>query len=169
MKTNRFAALLSKVSKTRKFQRPALLLVFDPGETTGWALFNEEGLLKCGHLDTSDLSSIARELYAFIINHIPLDMSHNSLVLYENYRVYGHKRNQHVGSELHTTKLIGVIEAVCQMLNIPTYTQMAATAKPFCTDQKLREWGWFQTNKRHANDAIRHGAYYLLFGGKNVR
>lgn len=160
----KFADLLQKVKLTRKFERPDHLLVYDPGQTSGWAYFENCELTSCGQLSTADLRDIAKDIYGFTASM--LDGKDNCMVLYENYRIYGHKQRQHVGSELHTAKVIGVIESVCQLLDIETHTQMAATAKPFCTDSKLRQWGWYQTAEQHANDAIRHGAYYLLFGGK---
>lgn len=160
----KFSDLLSQVIKTRKFERPEHLLVFDPGGTTGWAYFKHQELEKCGQLNTKDLQNIAKDIYGTVAYYT--DDPDESLVLYENYRVYGHKQKQHVGSELHTAKVIGIIESVCQLLGVKTHNQMASLVKPFCTDQKLREWGWYQTTQKHANDAIRHGSYYLLFGGK---
>jgi len=166
-----FADLLRKVSRTRKFIRPDVLICFDPGETTGYAIFHDADLFEAGQLDTYNLQDQAKNIYGFIARHFEdrnlyPTFPANPQVVYEDYKVYGHKRNQHVGNELHTAKLIGIIEAACQMMDIPTHKQMAATAKPFCTDAKLKEWGFWQTAERHANDAIRHGAYYLLFGGK---
>lgn len=159
--------LLQQVSSKRVFTRPDLLIVFDPGKTTGWAVFWKGKLSTKGHQDTGDLNSIAREVYGFLaamISRPEYPDPKSILVLYENYRVYGHKVNQHTWNDLHTPKLIGLIEASCQLLDLPTHHQMAATAKPFCTDKKLKEWGYYQKAHKHANDAIRHGCYYLLFG-----
>lgn len=159
-----FPDLLSKVRITRNFKRPKVVICLDPGETTGWAVFRKNELSECGQLDTSKLGEISKELYAFIRLHCGQAPPRDCLVLYENYRVYAHKSKQHINAGLHTPKLIGIIEAVCQLLDVPTHHQMAATAKPFCTDDKLVEWGYYQTGERHANDAVRHGCYYLLFG-----
>jgi hypothetical protein len=41
--------------------------------------------------------------------------------------------------------------------------QMATTAKTFVTDEKLKQWGFWQEGMRHSRDAIRHGLYFLLF------
>lgn len=41
--------------------------------------------------------------------------------------------------------------------------QMAVTAKNFCTDDKLKQWGFWQAGQKHARDSIRHGCYFLLF------
>ncbi|MCA1799947.1 MAG: hypothetical protein LC687_00360 [Actinobacteria bacterium] len=160
-----FEDLLSKTYITRDFKRPKVLICLDPGETTGWSIFRRNKLVNCGQLDTSELGSISKELYGFISIHTAGVPVGDCLVVYENYRVYAHKSKQHINTGLHTPKLIGIIEAVCQLLSIPTHHQMAATAKPFCTDDKLVEWGFYQTGEKHANDSIRHGCYYLLFGG----
>jgi len=64
-----------------------------------------------------------------------------------------------------TTRVIGCIETLCIVNGIHDITkQPAHIAKSFCTDKKLKDWGFYQKAHRHANDAIRHGAYYLLFG-----
>jgi hypothetical protein len=84
-------------------------------------------------------------------------------VVCENYRVYGHKTEQHAGSEVVTIQYIGVVKLACSMFHIPLVLQMAWQAKGFNTDAKLKEWGLYEVGKKHANDAIRHGCYWYLF------
>lgn len=158
----KFTTLLKRVARNRRFKRPSVLICLDPGQTTGWAIFKDAELVEFGQMDTSVIGSAAREIYAFLAQQI--DKYGRGVVLYENYRVYQHKLRQHSNAELHTAKFIGMIEASCQLLDLETHNQMAATVKPFCTDAKLKEWGYYQTGVKHANDAIRHGCYLLLFG-----
>lgn len=47
--------------------------------------------------------------------------------------------------------------------------QMAAQAKGFVDDDKLKAWGFWIKGKKHARDAIRHGVYYLLFTYHNAK
>lgn len=84
-------------------------------------------------------------------------------IVYEEYRIRGNKAKQHIGSEVFTIQHIGVIRAVADDLGANIVKQSAGMAKTFATDVKLRRWGLYQPNKRHANDAIRHGVYFHLF------
>jgi hypothetical protein len=56
---------------------------------------------------------------------------------------------------------------ICTQKDINLYLQGAQQAKGFSKDDKLRAWGLYQVGKRHANDAIRHATYWLLFGYKS--
>jgi hypothetical protein len=42
---------------------------------------------------------------------------------------------------------------------------MASQGKRFAKDERLRNLGLWHTSK-HARDAIRHGVYYYMFGGR---
>lgn len=42
--------------------------------------------------------------------------------------------------------------------------QGAGIVKTFCNDEKLKGWGFWKVGERHARDAIRHGAYFLIAG-----
>jgi hypothetical protein len=46
--------------------------------------------------------------------------------------------------------------------NIVTYLQGAGEAKTVVTDATLRQLGWYQAGKRHANDGARHLGLRLL-------
>jgi len=98
-------------------------------------------------------------------NVVPPDLGNETpvTVVCENYRVYEHRKEQHVGSEVVTIQYIGVVKLACQMFFVPLILQMAWQAKGFQTDAKLKEWGLYQVAMKHANDAIRHGCYYYLF------
>jgi hypothetical protein len=133
------------------------LLCLDPGETTGWATFQDGELLGCGQaqLDHADL-------FQFIdaaLSGGPDDKT----ILCENYRVYAHRSQQHIGSEVVTIQYMGVVKLYARLHHVPLVLQMAWQAKGFQTDAKLREWGLYQVAMKHANDAVRHGCYYYLF------
>lgn len=131
------------------------ILVLDPGETTGWAVFSQGLLVEWGQEATGKNPSLMADL---IRSKIGVE-----LILFEEYRVRGNKFRTHVGSEVVTIQHIGAIHVVAAELGIPTVKQAAGLAKAFATDVKLRRWGLFQPNQRHTNDAIRHGVRYLLF------
>lgn len=149
-----FGVLLAK-KRGEGFEAPPKLLCLDPGETTGWAVFENGELTKQGQTRTVDdwwaIHNLVKEI----------NPSH---VVFENYRVYAHKLERHSNSEVFTLRLVGVIEYLCDVyLGIPRMDQMAHQAKGFVTDEKLKAWGMYSKGQRHARDAVRHGVYYLLF------
>ncbi len=155
-----FTTLLQKACASRN-RTPFMgrLLALDPGETTGWAWFDKGTLERAGQLTcvgSKGFLEVANNLCTF----------NPSIVICEDYRVYSHKSEQHIGSTLYTPRLIGAVEFICADAAVPkpVYLQMAGTAKGFCSDAKLKEWGFWSRGERHARDAIRHGCYWLLFG-----
>jgi hypothetical protein len=129
------------------------LLCLDPGETCGWSFWRDGELIETGQFKVES----HLQLFEFIRSKEP------DKVIAENYRVYDHRRDQHVGSEVVTIQYLGVIKMACQMYKIPLLLQMAYQAKAFQTDTKLKEWGLYQVAHKHANDSIRHACYYYLF------
>lgn len=141
---------------------PERLLCLDPGKTTGWCLFERGKLTRWGQVpDCYDDKNIDISGLMSLFNDIQPDF-----ILYEDYRVYANKLDRHAYSPVMTVRLIGMIEAYCQMNCISHHKQMATTAKNFCTDAKLEAWGFWRQGMRHARDAIRHGTYFLLFYNK---
>lgn len=136
-----------------------IILCFDPGHTTGWAVFHEGELLESGEINTKTIANC-------VTNANPLFEEYDPwAVVMEDYRVYKWRKDQHVGSEMLTTRVIGCLETLAvQHLITDIVKQPAHVAKGFCTDKKLKEWGYYQRGERHARDAIRHGCYYILFG-----
>lgn len=148
-----------------------LLLALDPGETTGWSLWkstkDEVELLECGQVKTWDLPD-AIESFDRLINK--LLFTHNSggwniRVVFELYSVYEWKSQDHSWSEVPTIQVIGCLRTLLIKNEVPYSSQTAQIAKNFMTDNKLKSWGLWQEGQRHARDSIRHGAYYLCFGG----
>lgn len=135
------------------------VLSFDPGETTGWALLDKGELVECGQTLMDQFSfSQCDDLDTLIVD------SGADVVVYESYRVYGWKADDHKWSEVHTAQVIGAIRQICVMNRIPYVKQTAQHAKNFCTDDKLKLWKLWQKGQRHARDAIRHASYFYIFG-----
>lgn len=134
------------------------LLSLDPGETTGVAVFQGLVLSDALQLPTGLMPLAAQTVYHYILKIDP------KVVVMEDYKVYAWKANQHKWAELHTPKLIGAIQFACAELGIPLFLQSAQTGKGFCTDERLKEWGFYRAAHRHANDAIRHACQWLMFG-----
>ena len=152
-----FSELFARLRGSHKV--PHKLICFDPGKTTGWCTFVDGRLDHYGQIehcyddDNIDVSGVLKLLQE----------EQPDFILYEDYKVYAHKLTRHTFNPVFTLRLIGAIETYSQMNNIPTHKQMAVTAKNFCTDDKLKQWGFWEPGMRHARDAIRHGCYFLLF------
>lgn len=153
-----FDTFLTKA--TGEQPRPTTMLCFDPGETTGFAVFQRGLLTECAQLPTHTLEKGIPIIHELIQKFQP------DCIIYELYRVYAWKTESHSWDTLHTPRLIGGIETLGILTQIPTRGQMAQQAKKFCTTDKLQMWGYDQPGKPHARDAIRHGCYYLLFNHK---
>ena len=158
-----FDRLLDNRQRTPSF-RPArtCLLCLDPGETTGVAVFHASKLHACCQSNTSHPDLALNEFTRLFDLYTP------TACVIEDYRVYGNRAQYHIGSSLHTPRMIGIIEALCLQRGIPYHKQMAGLAKGFVTDAKLRDWGWYAQAERHSRDAIRHGAYFILFPPKTM-
>jgi hypothetical protein len=130
------------------------LLCLDPGETTGWAIFRYGHLTGAGQFAVTNL-----RIFESLIDRFQPDQ-----LVVENYRVYPWLVKQHSWAEVPTLRYIGAILLLAEQRRIPVHLQMAQLAKGFCKDSKLKEWGLYKPSRRHANDAIRHGCYWLLFG-----
>ena len=144
---------------------PRKLLCLDPGNTTGWSMFMDGKFTAGGQLDTVDKETVDWNLIKGFI-----EMNEPDYVVCEDYKIYAHKLERHSFSPVMTLRLIGGIDCICSTLDIPIHYQMAATAKGFVTDEKLKAWNYWQKGERHARDSIRHGCYFLLFKdkGKNI-
>jgi hypothetical protein len=131
---------------------PEALLCLDPGDTLGWALFRQGRLADWGQIPGSfkDLKDL-------------LFIQEPTLILYEEFRLYPWMAKQQSFSDIPTLRLIGALESLCEDLGIPTLKQSAQEGKGHVTDEKLKDWHYYQVHKRHANDAIRHGCHALLF------
>lgn len=152
---------LQVVRKGQDWAPPERLLAIDPGQTIGWAIFEEGKLVDSGQIPCKDNPALgALQL---------LDMAQPTEIICEDYKIYAHKADVHIGDGLFTPQLIGMIKLLCAQRGIPIKCQMAATAKAFCTPEKLKTWGLYRKGARHADDAIKHGCHYLLFNGKGKK
>jgi len=146
------------------WEPPSRLLAIDPGETVGYAIFRHGQLDSVGQLTCASKPATVLDL-AMRISELVKNVEPLTKVVIEDYRVYANKAKMHSWNALHTPKLIGAIQGLCMQYEIPVVLQ-GASSMQFCTNKKLKEWGYYQQGMSHANDAIRHGCYYLLFNKK---
>ena len=162
-----FNELLAKTRKVKGLPKhpPYVLLSLDPGETTGYAIWSVTpdivNLVEAGQEITWPMDE-ATKVFQKMIGAVPKETP--LIIVHEAYNVYAHKLQQHTHSNVPTLRVIGSIETFASMARRPVFTQTAQVAKAFCTDSNLLSWGFYAKGKKHARDAIRHGAYFVLFG-----
>lgn len=146
--------------RTPNWAPPERLLALDPGETMGWAVFENFQVIAADQVRLKE--DPFKPTIALFDQWMPTH------VVMEDYKIYAWKATKHSWSELFTPKLLGTIELLCAQRELPIKKQMAQLAKGFCSDEKLLRWGIDPKGKKHARDAVRHGAYFILFdkGGK---
>ncbi|MGL5717281.1 MAG: hypothetical protein ACRCX2_29990 [Paraclostridium sp.] len=146
------------LEKKHKGNVPHRLLCLDPGNMTGACLFIDGKLSEGWQAPTAPKDNIDwNEVEKLITETNPTH------VVCEDYRIYAHKLEQHTFHRVPTLRIIGTLTYLCWKNDIPIKFQMAQQAKSFCTDDKLKAWGFWTTGMRHCRDAIRHGTTYLLF------
>lgn len=145
------------------------VLAFDPGETTGWAWFHDYELVRCGQIETRSITSTWNNSLRLVtqlksqIGEVDSREEVNQIhVAIEDYRIYSWKAKSHAWSDIHTIKVVGILELRALIESLPCRLRMAEHAKTFCTDTKLERWGFWQPGKRHARDAIRHAVLYIV-------
>lgn len=139
------------------------IVALDPGETTGACYMHRNASGVCALADMTQLATKFMPAAAQVVADY-INMHKCDLVVMEDYRVYKWKTDSHAWADLHTAKLIGAIQYICYLHKIPFIMQSAQIGKGFCTDDRLKEWGFYSAGERHARDAVRHGSQWLLFG-----
>lgn len=135
----------------------AQYLAIDPGETTGWALFDKEGqLIALGQYKSKTAAENTKELDRLLAPHILVCIT-------EDYRNFNHvhrKFNQKAWSRNQTSKNIGSIETICQLRDIIVTLQPASI--------KTIGYRWAGMDGppsnhaiSHQYDAYVHGVYWL--------
>ena len=126
-------------------------LALDPGHTTGWATFDEDG-------NSSAVGQVKglEGLHTFLSNITP----HPEIIIFENFKLFGWKAAQQSGSQLETVQAIGVIKAACFGWGRIPFDQNP-NIKPIA-----ERYSGVKANKNHAeshkDDAYNHGIYYLV-------
>jgi len=129
---------------------------YDPGHTTGWALFENDNLISAG--ESEDWKDIRWQLENTTVG----------FVLFEEFKLYPWKAKHKSWDTFVEIEVIGVIKEYCWYNGIKIVSQIPAQ-KDFFDNKKLeRIYGKFSSS-RHAKDAVRHGLVYLTFGeGKSL-
>ncbi len=116
-----------------------MIISFDPGLTTGYAMTMRE-TYQFGHLSES-----LKGIYDFLSFRNP------TFIVYEDFK----HRPQIINTELYSLQVIGVLRLWAQQHDVPTSTMLPATAKSFWTDDKIKALGLWKPGQKHAMDALR--------------
>lgn len=131
-------------------------LAFDPGETTGAAVFDQNGeVMRLAQLKFD-------ELVEFLENYADAPII---VVVCEQFKLFKHKAKSFAGSRMETSQAEGVIRGFASRLGAEFVLQ-APDRKPIA-----QRWTQIFPPSDHALshqvDAFNHGAYYLI--NKGVR
>lgn len=153
---------------------------FNEGKgTTGYCIGLGDGtILEIGEIKASDYPS--RMDYHNAVISLALNKSKSDVIVCENFKLYQHKAQAQIHSELETPRVIGALE-YCAWLELkPIYFQMASDVKKRFSDEILEEKGFLVKQKNglyfknvrtndHIRDAIRHYMFFVRYGLKRLK
>lgn len=144
-------------------------LSIDPGESTGWALWEKDRLVEAGTdtlWDVIDSLSEACSLTTLTENdervQFPKQLGH---IVMEDWALYPWKVKDLSWDKCRTARGIGAIELVCRYTATPLTLQPAAIKKNAIAAGAEEQFLRPLHENRHANDAIMHGVFYLARNG----
>lgn len=140
-------------------------LTVDPGETTGWAVWEDDRLVEAGQtplwefLDRLFNSCLAT--FRDLPGEVEPNFGHLDRIVCEDWALYPWAAKALSWDKCRTARGIGAIELICrqghpELILQPAKIKEAAVAGG-AEDLFLSP----RHENRHANDAIMHGVYYL--------
>lgn len=147
-----------------------VILGLDPGETTGTTIFEIPKEVKTIPVtgNMQQYMKYSGELKTWEEIQNVKDQYKPDIIVFEEFRLYAEKAQSKTRSDFPEVKIIGQIELIASISNIPTFKQNASIVKNFYTDDKLKALNlWIRGNK-HARDAIRHVLYFYDFNRHKV-
>lgn len=133
-----------------------MYLAFDPGKTTGWAMFEPDNgmLVDSGQASLDQLMDLCREWEDLSIEG----------VIYEEFRVFRHKAQQQTGSTMEVAQAIGIIKSLARHKGLDVVVQQSNIKSI------AEKWTGIKVPADHSishrYDAILHGSYHLI--GKGI-
>lgn len=132
------------------------VLVFDPGESTGWVHRNDLGIVEGGTLPKDHT-----QVLGLILDLVP------DVVVYETFKLYPGKAQALAWNSFYPCEVIGVIKVACMTESIKMVEQ-APSIKKFAGGLGPR---WEELKKEvkiteHVKDALLHLNYYERYNEK---
>ena len=132
------------------------ILVFDPGESTGWVFLDREGRLIGGTCPKDHLA-----VASLILGYQP------DIIVLERFNLYPGMAKSLSWNSFYPVEVIGVIKYLCMLKGIPMVEQ-APSIKKYAggfQDDWLKLKGGMGITE-HTKDAYLHLKYYQLHGKK---
>ncbi len=132
------------------------ILVFDPGDHTGWIHRSDDGTLSGGTI-LHDVKRIADTIH----------LCKPDIVVYETFRLYAKSAQSLINNDFYTCQIIGVIKFVCANTpGIRYVVPQAPSVKKFSGGLDAR-WTQFkstlpESTTEHLKDAYLHLKYFEL-------
>lgn len=130
-----------------------MYLAYDPGKTTGWARFNDDGTIhSTGQVDLSGLLTHLADMRD--------DGEPIKAIIYETFVLFKHKAQQQTGSKMEASQAIGMIKTLHNETGCSLIEQ-APNVKYIA-----QKWSGVKPPSNHADshwvDAFNHGVFFLV-------
>lgn len=126
----------------------------DPGETTGWSIWEDMERLEQGELDMIGFMTMIEE------------RAHEwDMIIYESYALRRSSAKAMIGSEFETPQVIGVIKWVAHKNHLKVVKQ-SPSLKSFFDNDRLKQLDLYDRGQRHSRDSVRHALYWQYFTSK---
>jgi len=141
---------------------------FNEGKgTTGWCCFDalENNIYAAESISAKNYSTM-EEYWMNIENMVESFVNTSTVVVIEDYLLYGSKAENQINSRMETSKLIGILQYWCWRFDVPCILQPASEVKTRWADPILTYKGYLNKSMkidRHAKDALRHAVHYATF------
>lgn len=152
-------------------------LAVDPGEDTGWSVWNGRSLVDAGTTKMWDFSDAVWNVamltlnpmfpYEPIVEELEEAMADSALIVCEDWRLYPWVMQTGAMNfdECRTARLIGSLYAVCRLTGWDWEVQPAKIKEPAEAAGAESFFTHPLNENRHANDSCRHGWYYITAHG----
>lgn len=133
----------------------------DPGEDTGWAIWEGDRLVDAATDKLWDVvDALSTALLSFVDHGDGPDFGGVRLLVVEDWALYPWKLKQLGWDKCRTARGIGAIELICRLSKTELVLQPAAIKKTAVAAGAEELFLSPLHENRHANDAIMHGVFY---------
>lgn len=130
------------------------ILVFDPGDSTGWVIRDRDGKVGGGTI-YKNFKAIE-----FLFEIKP------DVVVFESFRLYAGAAKHLINDEFYTVQVIGAIKLLCMQHGIVDVVPQAPSVKKYSGGLDARWRGMLKDGgvTEHIKDAYMHLRFYEKFG-----
>lgn len=132
------------------------VIAFDPGVTTGIAIFEEGTLNYWGTFKS--LKACVNTLHDFL-----RDDTRTTVVVMEAFN----RGNTVVDEQIQTIELCGAITAICELKGAYLVRQSPSTRTSYLPIARAMLQSYSDSNKRHAIDAVAHAIRWMERNGED--